>query len=123
MVANFEKVKELLNGEEHEKFLKDGFGEYVTGRITFTIGDNNYTMYFHEGTVVDVKEGIPLEGMDFGLKGPISGWKDLFEHRNFSKAVSPKHGKLRHQGNLIRCMGNLNATAYICRILCSIVNE
>lgn len=121
MKEKFEEVRERLNGEKHEAFLEEAFGEYLTSSMTFTMGADSYTLCFYKGEVVDVIEGTPLTGIDFGIAGPVEGWVELYAHRNFSRAIAPKHGKLRHQGDLVRSMGNLNATAFVCRVLCEVV--
>lgn len=121
MIKYFEAVQEAINGELAESFCQDAFGEYVTGSVTFSMGNQHYTMDFYNGTMLNVYEGLPLTGLDFGIAGPQEGWEQLFCHRNFSMAVAPKHGKLRHQGNLVRSMCNLNAMAFLCRALCDAV--
>lgn len=123
MIDKFEKVKELINGSRREAFFQEGFGDYLSGCMTFTMGEDSYTMAFYRGEMIEVMEGLPLTGMDFGIKGPAEGWQELFKHRNFSMAIAPKHGQLRHQGNLVRSMGNLNATAFVCRALCDVMAD
>lgn len=121
MLEKLNRLKDVLNGSEADKFKNEGLGQYLTGDVTLTIGEKNYTMSFFKGTVVGLEEGIPLTGLDIGIAGPEDGWQELYQHHNFSKAISPKHGKLRLQGNMVRAMGNLNCLGYLAKALCRVM--
>ncbi len=114
-------VQKILNGEKAGDFKENGLGQYLTGDVTLTFDAESYTMTFHKGTVVEVLDGTNLTGVKMGVAGPTEGWQELYGHRNFSRAIAPKHGKLRLQGNMVKCMGNLNCLGYIARVLCEVV--
>lgn len=115
------QVQILINGEKAEDFKENGLGKYLSGDVTYTFAEKAYTMTFHEGTMIAITEGVKLTGIDMGVTGSNEGWQELYMHKNFSRAIAPKHGKLSLQGNMVRCMGNLNCLGYISRILCEVV--
>lgn len=115
------QVKELINNEKADDFKNNCFGQYLTGDVTLTFATASYTMTFNKGVIVEVMEGTNLTGIEMGVIGPQEGWQELYEHKNFSRAIGPKHGQLRLQGNMVKNMGNLNCLGYIARVLCSVV--
>lgn len=121
MLETFRATGERLNGELSSAFRTDGLGEYLSGAVTFLIGESPYTMFFHKGRVIEVQAGLPLTGLDFGVGGPENGWEELYAHRNFSRSIAPRHGKLSLRGNLVRAMGNLNCLGFIARTLCLVL--
>ena len=121
MQESFLKVKKILNEELAQDFKNKGLGQYLSGDVTFTIGNQSHTMTFHKGTLIEVMAGNNLTGIEMGVIGPEDGWQELYQHKNFSRALGPKHGKLRLQGNMVKCMGNLNSLGFIARVLCSVV--
>lgn len=121
MLEKLRMVQDILNGEEAEQFKNEAFGQYLSGAVTLTFGDQPYTLTFYRGIVIEVVKGFPLTGTEFGVVGPEEGWKELYEHKNFHRAIAPKHGKLRLQGNMVKAMGNLNPLAYMARVLCRVM--
>ena len=115
------KVQQIINNEKSEEFKNKWLGQYLTGDVTLTFGDKPYTLTFNKGTIIEVMEGTNLTGVEMGVTGPQAGWDELYGHRNFSKAIGPKHGQLKLQGNMVKCIGNLNCLGYIARVLCSVV--
>lgn len=122
MLDKLNRLKDDLNGSKAEKFKTEGLGQFLTGDVTLLFGPKPYTMSFFKGTVVGLQEGIPLSGIDFGVGGPEEGWQELYQHKNFSRAISPKHGKLTLQGNMVRAMSNLNCLGYVAKALCNVMN-
>ena len=118
MLALFEKVLERINGDLAEAFRLEAFGEHLSGLVTFSVGARHFTWAIHKGAVVEASEGVPLTGLELGVGGPEEGWEELFEHRNFSRAIAPKHGRLSLQGDLVKAMGNLNALGFLASALC-----
>jgi len=114
-------VQEKLNVEQAEKFRTYGLGQYLTGDVILTFGKQSYTLSFHKGKVIEVAKGIPLTGIDIGVTGPEEGWQELYEHKNFFKAIAPGKGKLSLQGNMLKAQGNLNSLDYLARVLCSVI--
>lgn len=115
------RVQEIINNEKAGEFKDKWYGQHLSGDVTFTFGDRSYTMTFLKGTLVEVMEGVNLTGLEMGVEGPEEGWRELYAHRNFSRAIGPMHGKLRLKGNMVKCMGNLNPLGYIARTLCGVV--
>ena len=115
------KVQEIINGEKADDFKSNWLGKYLTGDVTLTFGSESYTIAFYKGSALEVLVGTNLTGVEMGVAGPMDGWQELYDHRNFSRAIAPKHGKLRLQGNMVKCMGNLNCLGYIARVLCDVV--
>lgn len=114
------KIKEIINNEKTDDFKENYFGKYLTGDVTLTFDNVSYTMTFNKGVIVELIDGINLTGVEMGIIGPQAGWQELYTHKNFSRAIGPKHGRLGLQGNMIKNMGNLNSLGYIARVLCSI---
>ena len=121
MLDKLMMVKDILNGEEAATFKTEFWGEHLSGAVTLTFGTQPYTLTFYRGTVIEVVKGFPLTGTEFGVAGPEEGWQELYEHKNFHRAIAPKHGKLRLQGNMVKAMGNLNPLAFMARVLCRVM--
>ena len=117
MLRQFENVKIRLNGDLSTTFKETYYAEYFSGDVTLTMGDASYTLSIHNGDVIATIAGSPLTGLDIGVTGSEEAWAELYAHKNFHRAVSPRHGKLRLQGNLVRCMGNLNCLSCIVKTL------
>jgi hypothetical protein len=115
------KVQKIINGEKEDEFKNKCYGQYLSGDVTFTFGSESYTMTFLKGALIEVMDGVNLTGIEMGVIGPQEGWQELYAHKNFSRAIGPMHGKLRLQGNMVKCMGNLNPLGYIARVLCGVV--
>lgn len=118
MLQRLQSLQRKLNGDD--SFKKRAFAEYLTGSITLGFGREQYTLGIYKGTIIEVLPGVPLTGIDIGVAGPEEGWQQLHDHRNFSRAINPLHGKLSLQGNMIRAMSNINCLAYCCKTLCEV---
>ncbi len=90
-LEKFEKLRELINGPEAESFKNDWDGRFFTGDMTFVFDNVPYNVFFHEGTMVDVKISKPATGYYVGVKGTQAQWDAFFSHRNFQLATSIKH--------------------------------
>lgn len=113
-------VQKRINGEEAETFKTKWFGKYLTGDVTLVFGDDAYTLSFHKGTLIEVYKGIPLTGFDMGLSGTQEGWKEVYKHQIFQKAIS-NIGTLKLLGASLRVRSNLNPLAHLVRVLCKVV--
>ncbi|MDR3587165.1 MAG: hypothetical protein P4L59_17900 [Desulfosporosinus sp.] len=118
MLNKLNLLMEKLN--QDPAFKKEGFGEYLTGTMTLGFGENQYTLAFYKGTILEVFKGIPLTGIDIAVIGPEEGWQKFYEHKNFYRAINPHHGKLSLQGNYIRAQTNINCLEYLCTKLCEL---
>jgi hypothetical protein len=121
MKAKLLKLQKIINNEKAEDFKNKWYGQYLSDDVTFTFGSKSYTMAFFKGTLIEIMEGVNLTGVEMGVIGPEEGWQELYAHKNFSRAIGPMHGKLRLQGNMVKCMGNLNPLGYMARVLCSVI--
>lgn len=119
MLEKLEKVKELINGPEAENFKEKYFARFFSGDITLVFDAVPYTLTFHKGTMIEVIQGKPLAGINFGLGGTQAQWEDFFEHRNFQFATSAKRNPkcFEFLGSSIASRQNNNVIAHLMRVI------
>ena len=125
MLIKFEKVKELINGQEAETFKEKYFARYFTGDITLVFDLTPYTMSFHKGTMIETIKGKPLTGINFGLGGAQEQWNEFYKHRNFQFATSPAHNPNHFDflGNILAFRQNNNVIAHLMRVVAMVMAE
>lgn len=123
MLEKFNKVKELINGQESEIFKEKYFARFFTGDITLVFDGTPYTLSFHKGTMIDTAKGKPLGGINFGLKGTQAQWDEFFEHRNFQLATSPAHNPNHFEflGSTLAFRQNNNVIAHLMRVIAMVM--
>lgn len=116
-----EQLKELINGEEAEKFLNYYYGKFFSGDITLKEENQAYTLTFHKGKCVDIEEGIPNTGIDIGVEGSKKEWDKFSAHRSLSVATNKGNAdNLTTLGGAIRFRQNFNVVAQLIRVYAGI---
>lgn len=114
-------LKEKINCEEAELFKEFYYGKFFSGNITITEEDETVTLTFHNGTCIDVVEGIPNSGLDIGVSGSIADWDKFVTHKSLSVATNKGNSNnLITLGGAIRFRQNFNVVAQLIRIYASI---
>lgn len=114
------RLKELINGPEAENTRERYFGKYFTGSIQLQIGDERYTMHFHEGTMLTIQKGPVMNGFSFGLAGARENWEDFFTRGIFGFATAPAYQNplgLTVTGSVLQFRQNYNLCAHVCKQL------
>lgn len=115
-LEKFQKLKEMINGPEAEKFLNYWDGRFFTGDMTFIFDKVPYNLFFYKGKVIDVFMGKPANGYYVGISGSGEQWEDFFRHRNFQLATSIKHNPLCFE-NLGSALANRQNNAVIAQVM------
>jgi pimeloyl-ACP methyl ester carboxylesterase len=123
MIKRLQKVQEYLNNTGSDKFAKECYGKFLTGSITLIDGGATGTLFFRNGRVYDLKEGIPdpESGVDIGVTGSKEAW-DFFPsvRRSLTVATSTHvhdpNNKLTQVGAPLRLRQNFNPLGELCRV-------
>ncbi|SHJ89312.1 hypothetical protein SAMN02745751_03654 [Dethiosulfatibacter aminovorans DSM 17477] len=114
-------LKQLINGEEAEKFLNYYYGKFFKGDITIIDGEETCTLTFRYGQCIDVIEGIPETGIDIGVSGSDKEWKKFMGHRSLSVATNRGNSdNLTTIGGAVRFRQNFNVVAQLARVYAGI---
>lgn len=126
MLDIFKELQEIINGPEADRTQNWYFGKFFTGTIGLTLGSEKYTMFFHKGIMIEVMQGTPLEGTDFGLAGDMERWKDFFRRGIFGYATAPAYQNplgLTVTGSVLCFRQNYNICAHVCKIFARLCRE
>lgn len=114
-------LKEKINGEEAEQFKEYYDGKFFSGDITIIEESQTATLSFHNGTCIDVAEGIPNSGLDVGVSGSKEDWDKFVTHKSLSVATNKGNSNnLTTHGGAIRFRQNFNVVAQLIRVYASI---
>lgn len=118
-LEKFKKLQAMINGPEAEEFKGYWDGRFFTGDMTFLFDKTPYNVFFHEGTMIDVKIATPANGYYVGIKGTQAQWDEFFSHRNFQLATSVKHCKspLEQLGSALANRQNNTIVAQVMRLI------
>ena len=122
-LEKFQKLKESINGPEAEAFKNYWDGRFFTGDMTFIFGKTPYNVFFHEGTMIDVRIATPANGYYVGIKGAQEQWDAFFAHRNFQLATSIKHcdKPFEQLGSALANRQNNTVVAQVMRLLARVI--
>lgn len=126
MLSQLRQLQVIINGVEAERTKEWYYGKYFTGTINLNFAGDSYTMFFVEGSMAEVRSGVPVEGFDFGLAGTEEQWKDFFQHGIFGYATAPAYQNpfgLTVTGSVMRFRQHYNICAHVCKELAKIVRK
>ena len=126
MIGIFKELQQVINGPEAETTREWYFGKYFSGDIVLKIDDKNYIMTFYKGEMINVVEGTPLNGFDFGLSGTWERWDDFFKRGIFGFATAPAYQNplgLSVTGSVMCFRQNYNICAHVCKMLAKLCRE
>lgn len=126
MIEIFKELQQVINGPEAERTKEWYFGKFFTGDINLKIDTQSFIMSFYQGEMINVVEGTPLSGFDFGLSGTWERWDDFFKKGIFGFATAPAYQNplgLTVTGNVMRFRQNYNICAHVCKELARLCRE
>jgi hypothetical protein len=119
-MSMYEKMLELqekINGQEAELFKEFYYAKFFSGDITISEESETVTLSFHNGTCIDVVEGIPNSGLDIGVSGSKEDWEKFATHKSLSVATNKGNSSnLATHGGAIRFRQNFNVVAQLIRV-------
>ena len=122
-LAKFEELKELINGPEADTFKNEWDGRFFTGDMTFIFDKTPYNLHFYEGTLIDVKMALPINGYYVGISGNLAQWEEFFEKRIFQVSISVKHNEhpFTQLGSALACRQNQSMVAQVMRLIARVM--
>lgn len=107
---NIDALKSMLNGDP----VFQERGKHFRGSVSLVMGMHTWTLWFNGGKLVRTAMGLPLEGSDITINGPIDEWAMVLEgKKHLLHATNIYHGRLRPSGNLPLYASNLRPLFYL----------
>lgn len=87
---------------------------YFLGSVALVMGKDTWVFWFNGGQVVRLQSGLPPEGVDFSIGGPVDEWTNVFKgEKHLLHALNPYLGKLKLSGNVARYASNVRPVYYL----------
>ena len=84
------------------------------GSVALAMGRHTWTLWFNGGMIVRAEPGVPAEGVDITVSGPLDEWATVLRgEKHLLHALNVYHGRLRLSGNLLLYAGNVRPLFYL----------
>lgn len=124
MFEKLQLLKSQINGPEAQTFREGYFARFFTGNITLIFDKETYTLFFHEGVLINIAPSVAMSETSIGVSGSKEAWEAYFEKPIFGLALMPSNpNHLTSFGPPLVFRQNYNVISYLCKVLAKVCKE